>query len=389
MTASGSKERRQPLKVAIVHNLSPGGAHRRLNQQVALLAGRLSLTEYVLQGAAPVTDDAHVIPLRTRSGSSPSWMRPLMRYTDLVELALAYRRLAKIVASLDADVIWLNPCSRLQTPWLGRVLARRCFYYCDEPRRIDYDPTARSSLRSRTRLPYWPLRRLERYLDRSTATNVSAFAANSVFSAACIQRAYGRDATIVPCGISEFFAPAEGTGPGTYVLSVGTLIPSKGHGSAIEVTARSGLGYPLHIVSPRENDSERGRLEELAANLGVELHVHIGVSDLELRELYQNALVTMYLARNEPFGLASIEAQACGSPVIALKEGGLPETLLDGKTGFLVSADIREAAQRLRELASDSDLWTQFSVAAAAGRADRSWARSADQVADCLSLVSA
>ena len=107
----------------------------------------------------------------------------------------------------------------------------------------------------------------------------------------------------------------------------------------IEAVARSHVDRPVVLVAPRPEPSETHRLEALAARAGVRLDVRIGVDDVALRDLYRDALATVYVARREPLGLVALEAQAAGSPVIVADEGGLPETVADGRSGFVVPRD--------------------------------------------------
>jgi D-inositol-3-phosphate glycosyltransferase len=67
----------------------------------------------------------------------------------------------------------------------------------------------------------------------------------------------------------------------------------------------------------------------------------------------------------EPFGLMSVEAQACGTPVVASRVGGLPETILDGRTGFLCDpGDAETMADQIQQLHCDAVLWGNMSTAA-------------------------
>jgi glycosyltransferase involved in cell wall biosynthesis len=93
---------------------------------------------------------------------------------------------------------------------------------------------------------------------------------------------------------------------------------------------------PLRIVG---DGPERRRLEALAGPdvtfLGVQ-------SDAEVRELYRGSK-GLLLPGEEDFGIAPVEAQACGRPVVGLDRGGASETVHDGSTGVLVDAMTPEA----------------------------------------------
>jgi glycosyltransferase involved in cell wall biosynthesis len=132
-----------------------------------------------------------------------------------------------------------------------------------------------------------------------------------------------------------------------HLLSVGTLIASKGHDLVIEAAARSGLDLPVVLVAHRGAADEEARLRAIADRWGVRLEIRTAVSDDELVGLYRAAFATLYLACAEPLGLVSLEAQACGSPAIVADEGGLPETVTDGKTGLVVRRDAASASQAL------------------------------------------
>ena len=77
----------------------------------------------------------------------------------------------------------------------------------------------------------------------------------------------------------------------------------------------------------------------------------VGASNFSKKiELLKNAKAFIFpVKRPEPFGLVVIEAMACGVPVIAFKEGSLPELIEDGKTGFLVN-NTEEACQALKKI---------------------------------------
>ena len=90
------------------------------------------------------------------------------------------------------------------------------------------------------------------------------------------------------------------------------------------------------------------------------------ISDQELINYYSSSIVLCIGAHYEPFGLTSIEAQACGTPVVAVKEGGVSETIINGKTGYLTSrstGEFKEYVSKLLKIKScqecvrNSSLW--------------------------------
>jgi glycosyltransferase involved in cell wall biosynthesis len=126
---------------------------------------------------------------------------------------------------------------------------------------------------------------------------------------------------------------------------VSALVPYKRIDLAIAACRKARL--PLKIVG---RGPEEGRLRSLAADAAVEF---LGWrSDEEIRTLYQAASVVL-LPGTEDFGIVPVEAQACGTPVVALAAGGACETVVDGDTGVLVPVpDVDVFAEALRHVVS-------------------------------------
>ena len=64
------------------------------------------------------------------------------------------------------------------------------------------------------------------------------------------------------------------------------------------------------------------------------------ITDEELVILYNKAKLVVYTPYMEPFGLVPLEAMSCGTPVVGVNEGGVMETVLNGKTGILVERNV-------------------------------------------------
>src|SRR5258705_1578297 len=74
---------------------------------------------------------------------------------------------------------------------------------------------------------------------------------------------------------------------------------------------------------------------ELAETVGVDLQIRMIVPDEELVEILNRAALLLYTPSLEPFGFAPLEANACATPVVAVAEGGVPGTVVDGVNGLL------------------------------------------------------
>jgi glycosyltransferase involved in cell wall biosynthesis len=169
------------------------------------------------------------------------------------------------------------------------------------------------------------LDRLARW-DAASARRVDRFVANSQHVARRIERYYNRRASVVyPPVDTDFFRPGTST-RGAHFLIVSALVPYKRIDLAIDACARIGAG--LRIVG---DGPERPRLERRATPGVTFLGPRSGET---LRDEYRNARAVL-LPGEEDFGIVPVEAQACGTPVVALARGGALETVMDGETGVL------------------------------------------------------
>jgi glycosyltransferase involved in cell wall biosynthesis len=232
--------------------------------------------------------------------------------------------------------------------------------YCHSPPRYlwdlrgVYERDATRLQRLAMRLGTGPLRRF----DRRSAHGVDHFISNSQYVTHRIARCYGRDATAIypPVEAKPLAGPP---GPRQdYLLYLGRLVPYKRVDLAIAAAEQVGMKLLIAGEGP-----DRHRLEHLAGRHAEFLGP---VSDTEAGRLLEECRAFIFPGE-EDFGIAPVEANAHGAPVIGYAAGGLLETMIPGVTGELFDAqqvpDVAAAIERAR-----SRTWDEAALRANARR---------------------
>lgn len=213
----------------------------------------------------------------------------------------------------------------------------------------------------------WPIKKLIpffiaylRIWDKEAAARVDKFVATSKFVSQRIKKYYNHHPPVIypPVDVSKYKIEKE---IDEYFLMVGRLVSYKKFDLAIKVF--NAIGKPLKIVG---DGPERKKLEKMAAKnvefLGL-------ISDHKMPEIYSRCQALIF-PQVEDFGLVPLEAMASGRPVIAFKEGGALETVVDGQGGIFFSEQTEIALaeaigryyqtkfnpQTIRELARQFDI---------------------------------
>ncbi len=176
------------------------------------------------------------------------------------------------------------------------------------------------------------------------------------------------------------------------LLFVGRLQPHKGPDIAVralaEALARDPVGtrdVVLAIVGgpSGSHGAEIAHLMDLAGALGVEERVMLFPPQPQVRlaEFYAAAEVVLMPSRSESFGLVALEAQACGTPVVAAAVGGLRYVVDDGITGYLVEGhDPADHAERVLRVLADRTEARRLGEAGVAHSLRFSWDVTADEI---------
>jgi len=387
------------MRIAVYHNLHSGGAKHSTYEIVKWLAARHQVDLY-----CPSTADADFFDLQEsveenivfefkpgRLFHSPlGRLNQLVRWRDLARLEKTQRLIAAEIDQRGYDVAYVQPCQFTQHPSLLSYLQTPSLYHSREPLRRLHEPTiprpfdwsqGKHSEHPEQRRFFERLDPLPRLYDRRlrqlevrNARQATVTVTNSFFTREALYRLYGVNAFVVYHGVnSETFRPLGLAGEPfaqaqdrpfdqaqdrPFVLSVGALTPAKGFDFIIESLGLvpKEIRPELVIVSNYQEPRERAYLEALATEKLVRLKMLTMITIDELVHLYNRARATVCAQVLEPFGLVPLESMACGTPVVAIAEGGLRESLTDGQTGLLVNRDPAEFAAAVERLLSDRTL---------------------------------
>ena len=320
----------QDMVLAHDYLIQMGGAERVVASMVRKYPGAPLYTSAVQRET--------LLPEFRSATLRPSWMQRLPRIgIHFKKFFVLYPSAFRSFGEIRARNLWVSAstfakCLRF-SPQTASVL------YCHNPTRFlwqsgeEYvDSEVRFPLANRgVRLfvPY--LRRV----DFNAAQKFDVIVANSEAVRRRIQAIYRRDATVIhpPVQLDRFTPTPEHDG---YYIIVSRLVAYKAIDRAVIACTRSGRRLIVVGEGP-----DRKRLENLA---GPDVSFLGWKSDVEVQDLVQRARGLIFPAE-EDFGIAPVEAQACGKPVIAFARGGALETVIEGKTGCFFQERTAEALQ--------------------------------------------
>lgn len=182
-------------------------------------------------------------------------------------------------------------------------------------------------------LARWQLHRL-RIWDQRTANGVDHLIANSGFIAGRIRKIYRREATVIypPVDVDTFTPGAPGTRSGDFYLTASRAVPHK----RIDLIVDAFAQLPTRRLVVIGDGPELKRLRRRApANVEFLGYQPVAV----LRDYMRHARAFVFAAE-EDFGIVPVEAQACGTPVIAFGKGGVRETVIPLEAEATVSRSV-------------------------------------------------
>jgi glycosyltransferase involved in cell wall biosynthesis len=365
------------MKIAIFHNLPSGGAKRALHGFVKYLSNSGHEIDLFVPSTAnedflPLKDminDMKVFPVkksrfRSLIYSTFSYVPAIFKPISIKNVDQTEKAIADVINESDYDVVFSEQDQFVMSPYFLKYIKKPTVYYCQQPPRKEKILEKISEDKRKKRL-LEPLIKIfinyviNKYIkiDLDNVQYSKYMLANSYYSHESVLRSYGLNSYVCYLGVdTDLFRPLK-IPKEDFLLSVGTCIPPKGYDFIINSLA---LIDPdkrpkLFIVSNMGDELWKDHLRKMAAESGVDIEILSVIDDVKLVKLYNQAKMVLYAPYLEPFGLVPLEAMACGTPVVAVKEGGVRETVIHDETGLLVERDEVIFADNVVKLLNDDE----------------------------------
>jgi glycosyltransferase involved in cell wall biosynthesis len=369
------------MRIAIFHNLPSGGGKRALFEWVQRLSKKHWIDVYTLSTAdhafcdlRSMVNSYQIIEFKPHKlfRSPLGRLNQFQRWQDLGDLTRLGQGIAKKINSDSYDIVFAHPCLFTSIPTFLQFIDINAVYYLHEP-------FGRNFSRPFHR-PYLKKNKGRKLLDRfdpwinlynnrlsslqlKSIQNTKLLLSNSSFTTEQIKREFGQYAPTCNYGVdSENFYPMPELKQVNRVISVGELTPRKGFDFVVESLSHIPAQERPHLVLACNfiDPSEEAYIQELSERFEVSLEVLTNLSASELAVEYNKAQLCVYAPVLEPFGLVPLEAMACGTAVVGVKEGGVQESILHGRTGLLVERNPKKFAQAVQHLLSNPGLASDY-----------------------------
>lgn len=342
-------------KIAFYHNLRNGGALKTVIEFASRLKNEYQIDLYTVKTNAFKNDENNVFDnvyeyklsfIDIIKGGK------LLRIQEDLNFFLRMRglqrRIAKSIDERGYEHVFVTHDVFIQSPYILRFLKTKSVFYCQEPWRIYYEFSFSST--NFLRLSFKKIYLLfsdyfRKIVDTQNARSATMILSNSYSSNESIFRAYGKYPFVCHLGV-DVKGDIRSKSRGNYAYVIGNLSPHKGHKFVIDsLSLVDKKVRPLLYISTGGVDIDNSKnIISYGNDKGVKVKIFGRLKESEIMRLYANARVTICAAHLETLGLSAIESMACGTPVIAVREGGYRDMIKEGYNGLYIDRDEKELA---------------------------------------------
>lgn len=335
------------MKIALFHELPKGGARMVVNEMARRLKKEHTVDFYTTSPSFRPDESSlftatNVYEFKTKTWLGGNWKIRLYKDTiELIKLYLSHRKIAIDIRNKNYDIVFIHASSYIEAPFLLRFPNKNKIFYCHDPNyRFVYDSILgiKKNL-GFVRYAYEVVNRfIRKKLDKDNIRGADVLIASSMFEKRVIKKTYDIDSKVIYYGVDVKYFKKQKKSKVYDVLFVGTSHPLEGFLFLQKVLRHLPKKIKIKTLLGDKKWTEKD----------------------ELRNTYVRSKTVICLAYNEPFGLIPLDAMACGVPVVAVEEGGYKETIVDGRTGYLVKRDPKLIAKKIQYLLKNDKLRQLF-----------------------------
>jgi glycosyltransferase involved in cell wall biosynthesis len=347
------------MKIAVFYNLTFSGAKRTVLEHVkGLKELGHSVDVYTLDEDSDIFDPGNAADNEYRYIYQqliidvPFLKRVVRDIGDFTLLKSVHKRIARDIDSRRYDIALIHTDRLTQAPFILRFLKTKNVYFCLEPLKMVYE----YGLRTPDKLSFFNKayeacnRYMRKKIDRENARASDNSLAISYFGRELMIQAFDMYPKIAYLGVNTDQFKNLHVPKKNQILFVGQKLKLNGYEYALEA---------IKLIPKKI----RPELKVLS----ISKDINKRLSDKEIIKLYNESLVTLSLSNFDTFGLVALESLACEVPVVAFNVAGYRETMLDGKTGYLVDFSTLAVADKLIKLINSPQLRDEM------GKTGREW----------------
>jgi glycosyltransferase involved in cell wall biosynthesis len=375
------------MKIAVWYNLPSGGAKRALFCQIKYLLARGHYVEVWCPSTAnrsfmPLSDIVceNVYSINWPSVKKTSLLWQVKKYINISKkikmLEKHSHEVARVINKRKFDVLLAHGDQYLAAPSISRYVQIPSILYLQEPNRQIYEAflsESQNTLQKPKKVYDLSVNiigyvkdvfkthgnRMKANQELKNATAFTRILVNSYYSRESVLRSYGLDPYVCYLGVETGkFKPQNKTKYSNKIIGIGSITKTKNIEFIIK--ALSLIQDKKTILTWIGNFADENYLNNIVAYakiLSVELRICVGLTEEELITEISSSNIMVYSPRLEPFGFVTLEANACGVPVVAVAEGGVRETVKDGVNGYLCSNDPADMADKIKILLENANLY--------------------------------
>lgn len=350
------------MRIAVFYNLPFSGAKRTVLEHVkGLKALGHTVDVYTQDMEHDIFDPGNIADNEYRYEyqhiivNIPFLARIVKDLSDFILLKLLHRKIAQDIDNKQYDIALIHTDKFTQAPFVLRFLKTKSVYFCLEPLKMVYEYGLRISddLSFPNKIYEAYNRYVRRQIDRENARASDFSFAISYFGRELMIQAFDLYPKISYLGVNTQRFKNLHIPKKNQILFIGQRLKINGYEYALEAIKLipKGIRPELKVLCiSKDPTTGSGRL-----------------SDEEVVRLYNESLITLSLSNFDTFGLVALESLACEVPVVAFNVAGYRETMIDGKTGYLVDFSSQEIANKIIMLIQNPELRRKM------GTAGRKW----------------